>query len=357
MARRAITLVWLVGGVRAFLPRLGSRAGRLGVVYGVSESEEESQTLAGLESEYWNSLSAVEQKILSKSRAGGLYLRLGQVEDALEAFDVARDLSGDSRYEWHRGVCLFYLERHEDAVADLVANAERYEDRFESPGTEERLFAVAAARRGSLTEEPPLVAEPQRRDSRPVFRALRELFAGEEASACEALRSLCRADGDDDKLRRRLYGHFYAALYFEARGPQGLAQAHMALAARAAEGDDDDLSAALPRIHAERRRWALDAVAEGDLQSAASFSCAQSSAPLSPQEVADRAPAALAERYVHERAQPRLLPGVQVEGRGAEVEGRGARAQEGRCRRMGHGMRRIPSEGEGWAAAEADDDR
>ena len=44
-----------------------------------SSADDGGQSLEGLESEYWNSLSSTEKTILAKSRAGGEYLKLGQL--------------------------------------------------------------------------------------------------------------------------------------------------------------------------------------------------------------------------------------------------------------------------------------
>lgn len=312
-------------------PRLSPSRGGLCVVSSSSEEvEAESQTLAGLESEYWNSLSRTEQTILAKSRAGGEYLKLGQLEEALACFDVAQDLSQHTRYEWHRGLALFYLGRDADAAADLVANAQRFEERFEEPATEERIFAAAAARRATAAataetkaRRPPIVVESPLRETRPVLRAARDLFfagageaptmawtAKELQAACrarglkvsgkkadlvvrlaegapttepgldeeaartkafDALRGLC-TDRNGDPLRRKLFAHFYAGLYHEAENDRDRAAAHLAIAAQRAETDPTgDLTAVLPKIHADARGWTLADVSGADLKRALAF--------------------------------------------------------------------------------------
>ena len=285
-----------------------------------SSADDGGQSLEGLESEYWNSLSSTEKTILAKSRAGGEYLKLGQLEDALACYDVAQDLSGNDRYEWHRGLALFYLGREGDAAADLLANAARFEARFDEPATEERIFAAAAAMR-SAPAAPPRVAESPLRESRPVLRAARDLFfAGggdaptmawkldELKAACrsrglkvsgrkaelvarladapaadagggdtvakafDSLRTLCAAATAGDPLRRRLFGHFYAGLYHEAGGDETRAAAHIALAhRRAGEEAADDLTVKLPQIHADARGWVLGDVPPADLARAETF--------------------------------------------------------------------------------------
>ena len=287
-----------------------------------SSADDGGQSLEGLESEYWNSLSSTEKTILAKSRAGGEYLKLGQLEDALACYDVAQDLSGNDRYEWHRGLALFYLGREGDAAADLLANAARFEARFDEPATEERIFAAAAAMR-SAPAAPPRVAESPLRESRPVLRAARDLFfagageaptlawtAKELQAACrarglkvsgkkadlvlrlaegapttepgldeeaartkafDALRGLC-TDRNGDPLRRKLFAHFYAGLFHEAENDRDRAAAHLAVAAQRAETDPTgDLTAVLPKIHADARGWTLADVSGADLKRALAF--------------------------------------------------------------------------------------
>ena len=81
------------------------------------------QSLEELEADYWSSLDDVERQIQGASRSGAAFLRQGDLEGALEQFDRAQQLSKNSRYEWHRGICLYYLDRFDDARVDFVENA------------------------------------------------------------------------------------------------------------------------------------------------------------------------------------------------------------------------------------------
>ena len=77
------------------------------------------QSLEELEADYWSSLDDVERQIQGASRSGAAFLRQGDLEGALEQFDRAQQLSKNSRYEWHRGICLYYLDRIDDARVDV----------------------------------------------------------------------------------------------------------------------------------------------------------------------------------------------------------------------------------------------
>ena len=60
--------------------------------------------------------AAAPTRMVHDKGVGRRYLRTGQLEDALACFDVAQDLSKNTRYEWHRGLCLYYLDRLPEAA-------------------------------------------------------------------------------------------------------------------------------------------------------------------------------------------------------------------------------------------------
>jgi tetratricopeptide (TPR) repeat protein len=223
------------------------------------------QSLEELEADYWSSLDDVERQIQGASRSGAAFLRQGDLEGALEQFDRAQQLSKNSRYEWHRGICLYYLDRFDDARVDFVENAQRYEERFFEPASEERLFAQACALRGVKGAD--FAAASELRETRPVLRACAALFGG-DANAAKTLRELCDRTDSVDALRRRLLGHFYAGLYHDALHDSERAKAHLALAV---VDDDQDFTARLPRLHAFVRGWSLDDVPQDALRKAAAF--------------------------------------------------------------------------------------
>ena len=140
------------------------------------------QSLEELEADYWSSLDDVERQIQGASRSGAAFLRQGDLEGALEQFDRAQQLSKNSRYEWHRGICLYYLDRFDDARLDFVENALRYEERFFEPASEERLFAQACALRGVKGDD--FAAASELRETRPVLRACAALFGGRLTGQC-----------------------------------------------------------------------------------------------------------------------------------------------------------------------------
>lgn len=220
----------------------------------MSANEEEEEGLSFLQAEYWASLNSTEKRIEICTMNGLECLRSGSLEDAVANFDEAQDLSFGQRYLWQRGVALFYLERYRDAAADLSRNAEIYETRFDEPATEERVLAAAARRLGGEeTDEEEIVLK----ESRPVFRIVRDLFDGRVTPDKLSLFS----DSDTtDPLRRGLFAHFYCGLYWEAiEGDVERAKAHMLLAqARAAAQstfNNNDLSLKLPDIHLQSRGW------------------------------------------------------------------------------------------------------
>ena len=226
------------------------------------------QSLEELEADYWSSLDDVERQIQGASRSGAAFLRQGDLEGALEQFDRAQQLSKNSRYEWHRGICLYYLDRFDDARVDFVENALRYEERFFEPASEERLFAQACALRGVKGDD--FAAASELRETRPVLRACAALFGG-DVNAAKTLRELCDRTDSVDALRRRLLGHFYAGLYHDALDDSERARAHLALAAERVALDDQDFTARLPRLHASVRGWSLDDVPQDALMKAAAF--------------------------------------------------------------------------------------
>ena len=226
------------------------------------------QSLEELEADYWSSLDDVERQIQGASRSGAAFLRQGDLEGALEQFDRAQQLSKNSRYEWHRGICLYYLDRFDDARVDFVENAQRYEERFSEPASEERLFAQACALRGVKGDE--FAAASELRETRPVLRACAALFGGDN-NAAKTLRDLCDRTDSVDALRRRLLCHFYAGLYHDALNDAERARAHLALAAERVSVDDQDFTARLPRLHASVRNWSLDDVSDEAKRAAAAF--------------------------------------------------------------------------------------
>lgn len=226
----------------------------------------EIQSLEALEADYWGSLNDVERQIQGASKSAEAFLRQGQLEDALEQFNKAQELSQHKRYEWHRGVCLYYLDQLADAQSDFVANAQRYEGRFGEPASEERLFARACALRGETTEA--FAAASEVRETRPVLRACAQLFDGDEG-ALATLRDLCVNADTKDAMRRRLFGHFYVGLYHDAKGDAEKAKAHLALAT--SKVSDEDFTTRLPHLHATVRGWSLDDVPPEALASAARF--------------------------------------------------------------------------------------
>ena len=213
-------------------------------------------------------LDDVERQIQGASRSGAAFLRQGDLEGALEQFDRAQQLSKNSRYEWHRGICLYYLDRFDDARVDFVENALRYEERFFEPASEERLFAQACALRGVKGDD--FAAASELRETRPVLRACAALFGG-DVNAAKTLRELCDRTDSVDALRRRLLGHFYAGLYHDALNDAERARAHLALAVDNVAVDDQDFTARLPRLHASVRGWSLGDVAPDALRQAAAF--------------------------------------------------------------------------------------
>ena len=181
--------------------------------------------LEELEADYWSSLDDVERQIQGASRSGAAFLRQGDLEGALEQFDRAQQLSKNSRYEWHRGICLYYLDRFDDARVDFVENALRYEERFFEPASEERFFAQACALRGVKGDD--FAAASELRETRPVLRACAALFGG-DVNAAKTLRDSATGRIPLDALRRRLLGHFYAGLYHDALHDAERARAHLA---------------------------------------------------------------------------------------------------------------------------------
>ena len=226
------------------------------------------QSLEELEADYWSSLDDVERQIQGASRSGAAFLRQGDLEGALEQFDRAQQLSKNKRYEWYRGICLYYLDRFDDARVDFVENAQRYEERFSEPASEERLFAQACALRGAKGDE--FAAASELRETRPVLRACAALFGG-DVNAAKTLRELCDRTDSVDALRRRLLCHFYAGLYHDALNDAERARAHLALAAERVSVDDQDFTARLPRLHASVRNWSLDDVSDEAKRAAAAF--------------------------------------------------------------------------------------
>ena len=190
------------------------------------------------------------------------------LEGALEQFDRAQQLSKNKRYEWHRGISLYYLDRFDEARVDFVENACRYEERFSEPASEERLFAQACALRGAKGDE--FAAASELRETRPVLRACAALYGG-DLNAAKTLRELCDRTDSVDALRRRLLGHFYAGLYHDALNDAERARAHLALAAERVAVDDQDFTARLPRLHASVRGWSLDDVSDEAKRAAAAF--------------------------------------------------------------------------------------
>ena len=233
-----------------------------------TDARAQIQSLEELEADYWSSLDDVERQIQGASRSGAAFLRQGDLEGALEQFDRAQQLSKNKRYEWHRGICLYYLDRFDDARVDFVENASRYEERFFEPASEERLFAQACALRGAKGDD--FAAASELRETRPCIKSLRRVVRRRRECG-ENFKGALRPNRFRRRAARRLLGHFYAGLYHDALNDAERARAHLALAAERVAVDDQDFTARLPRLHASVRGWSLDDVSDEAKRAAAAF--------------------------------------------------------------------------------------
>ena len=248
----------------------------------------EFPSLDELEQEYWSSLDEIDRKILTKTRAGQTYLRLGQVSDALACFDDVRQLERKTdreRYLWARGVALFYLERYDEATEDLEKNAMLYEDKFGEPATEERVLAAAAATLASrdkknddtlesrisslLTWDEDLLAK----ETRIVLRLVTDVFRG--TAEPKVLAKMAADEDTFDPMRRNLFSHFYVGLFWDAmKNDPDRAKAHMTLALRRANVErpsNVDLLCVLPKLYLEKRGWDPASIDPDHLQRAENF--------------------------------------------------------------------------------------
>lgn len=204
-------------------------------------------TLAQLEQQYWESLNATERKIEARNSAGLEYLRLGQLQDAVDAFDEVKELSYGQRYAWQRGIALYYLDRFDEALSDFTESISKYERRFEEVATEERIMGAAAARLAGKALELPT----DLKETRPIFRILLDIFEGGSPTEFKKI-----VRNDRDQMQRILYSHYYTGIYWESRGDPVRANAHITLADRRAKlQTETDLILSLPELHLKLRAW------------------------------------------------------------------------------------------------------
>ncbi|KAJ1458352.1 hypothetical protein M885DRAFT_513491 [Pelagophyceae sp. CCMP2097] len=231
--------------------------------------------LRQLEAEALAQMSAKEKEIMRKTNTAMMYLRMGQFEDALVSFDAARALAGPAAYLWQRGIALFYLGRYGEAAADFDGNADIFEEKFEQLASEERVLAACARRKAG--DETALVLNPELEETRPVLSVVNAVFSG-SAAMTDVGRLVINANEEDRKpgMRRRLHGHFYAALYFESVcGDDSRARAHMVLANERALAEqakwESDVTLVLPSLHLKARGWEMGQVSETELERARAF--------------------------------------------------------------------------------------
>ncbi|CAM9333349.1 unnamed protein product [Choristocarpus tenellus] len=151
---------------------------------------------------------------------------MGQLEQAVEDYEFARDCSEKVRYTWPLGLGLFYLERYSDVVNQLESDITYFEGKFGDSATDERIFRAASLMHLARLKGEPLegVAESIQplEIKEPTFlrRTVHELFRG-QASAQDVEAVISGEEGKSfDYLGTRFYGQFFLGLWYDACGEE-----------------------------------------------------------------------------------------------------------------------------------------
>jgi hypothetical protein len=110
--------------------------------------------IAQTEREYLQSLSSsdddsvidernVDKYVALWTEEGLSHLRMLRIREAYELFNKVYQVKPDA-YLWQDGLVKYYLEDYHGAAESLAKNAIRYETRFMSPASEERIWRDAA---------------------------------------------------------------------------------------------------------------------------------------------------------------------------------------------------------------------
>lgn len=258
--RRRITLLLLAThySVSAFISRrplaIHRQQAKSMVILGSAKGKaireaDDARTLKGLEEEYWKSLDPVSYQFARKQTIGVEMLKMGMLEESLKAFDEAIQACGD-KYLFHRGLVLFILGKNEDAVHQLLKDAQIFEKEHDMSATDERLLAVLA---GAKVENKEL---PLKEDSI-LRRNLYRIVTGDDSGTAllQIENSISGEELERDPMGRVFFADFYISLWHEREGRVEDAVYRMKRAAKSPFRKHHEIWGMLPDLIIKARCW------------------------------------------------------------------------------------------------------
>mmetsp|Transcript_37376 Transcript_37376/g.65332 ORF Transcript_37376/g.65332 Transcript_37376/m.65332 type:complete len:254 (+) Transcript_37376:25-786(+) len=203
----------------------------------------------------WDQLDDDERQLRRNVATAKELIRMKQAEDALLYFDKAVQIK-ENAFLWQRGVLLYLLGKFDEAHDQLSRNIRHYENVFEQPATEERIWMLASEKRGDLLVVPDQqpfsisLEEEELKESRVVLKKA-ELFLAGEIGEDEVMETIERTKSD----YWACYGQYYLGVGMEARNQMDKAQKYIRSALEVSPLKEDDAGLHMMQLHGHIRGW------------------------------------------------------------------------------------------------------
>ena len=161
------------------------------------------------------------------NRRGMAQFMLGRIEESIEDFDEAIELSPSAEpHHWQRGISYYYAERFADGRRQFESH-----QTVNPSDVENGVWHFLCAARETSVEAARAKMLPIQGDPRIPMAEIYELFRG-KVEVDDVFAATKAGDPAEEVLRVRLfYAHLYVGLYFEALGDEAKTLEHIRLAA------------------------------------------------------------------------------------------------------------------------------